>query len=124
MQFSQVARPKSGYMFYYHANYERVKGLNPKSRLGDIAKLCGAEWKALPIDDKKVFLELAVNDKKRYIEEQEAEAKLYGGKRLPHAVKVMGKIQGMSFYKSTKLSDFEKKDERGGDSSIPEADES
>ena len=42
---------------------QRVKDANPGSSVGDVAKVLGAEWKALSAEDKERYEELAQQDK-------------------------------------------------------------
>ena len=45
----------SGYILFYKEQYPLVKQNNPELKLGDIAKIVGAEWQALDQEDRDAF---------------------------------------------------------------------
>jgi hypothetical protein len=49
----------SGYILYYKQNYAAEKVNTPSSGLGDIAKIIGTAWKALPQEKRDEFNDLA-----------------------------------------------------------------
>jgi hypothetical protein len=49
----------SGYILYYKQNYAAEKVNTPSSSLGDIAKIIGKAWKALPEEKRGEFNDLA-----------------------------------------------------------------
>ena len=53
-----LEKPKkisNGYILYYKERYPAFKAKMPAAGLGDIARSIGAEWTALPSDEKEKF---------------------------------------------------------------------
>ncbi|KAL4426532.1 hypothetical protein ABPG77_008390 [Micractinium sp. CCAP 211/92] len=65
-------RATTAYFYYQQDHRQRVKEANPGAGIGDIAKLLGAEWKALTAEEKAPYEERARADKARYEQEQAA----------------------------------------------------
>ena len=78
-------RPTSAYIYFTTANRERLKAENPEvtKKLGDLAKLFGAEWKELTDAGKKQYNALAAKDKARYEKEKKGWKGKKGGKAKP-----------------------------------------
>lgn len=66
--------PKKGlgaYFIFQGAMRAQVKEDNPELKLGEISKVLGEKWRGLDPDEKKVYVEKAAEDKKRYEREME-----------------------------------------------------
>jgi len=65
--------PKKACSAFFHFSTKirpKIKAENPSAKFGDLGKLIGAAWQALPAEDKKEFEEAAEGDKKRYEKER------------------------------------------------------
>ena len=51
----EPARKGSGYILYYKHHYEVERKKAPDASLGDIAKIIGRQWKALPLATREQF---------------------------------------------------------------------
>ena len=49
------ARKGSGYILYYKQHYEAERKKAPDASLGEIAKIIGRQWKALPLAKREQF---------------------------------------------------------------------
>lgn len=65
-------RPLTAYMYYATDMREQVKQENPNATFGDVGKIIGDKWRQLGAEEKKVYEEKAVADKKRYEDEKAA----------------------------------------------------
>ena len=65
-------KPKSGFMFYSQERRVTLKVEQPTLSITDASKVIGAEWKALSDHDKKKYMDLFEEDRKRYASEKEA----------------------------------------------------
>jgi hypothetical protein len=65
-------KPKSGFMFYSQERRVTLKVEQPDLSITDASKVIGAEWKALAESDKKKYMDLFEEDRKRYASEKEA----------------------------------------------------
>lgn len=59
-------RAQAAYMYYMQANRERVKAENPDASFGELSKVVGAEWNALPEEARAPFVALQNKDRERY----------------------------------------------------------
>jgi len=76
--------PKKHASAYFHFSKKtrpKIKEDNPTASFGEIGKLLGAAWKALPAEDKKPYEASAAEDKARY----EKENKAYQSKKKAEA---------------------------------------
>jgi hypothetical protein len=68
-------RPTSGYLYFCQdarpAIMKKMSKNNTKLVLGDIAKLLGKKWKAIPDNKRKIYEEKSKIDKERYEMEME-----------------------------------------------------
>merc|ERR1712080_68207 len=55
----------TAYFLFANANRARIRA-NPSAKLGEVAKLIGAEWKTTSAEDKKPYQDEAVAAKKVY----------------------------------------------------------
>lgn len=65
----KVKRAQSSYLFYCASVRAELKEANPEAKVTDLAKLMGANWKALDAEGRTVFEAQASADKLRYAEE-------------------------------------------------------
>ena len=63
-------RAASGYLFYSNARRPLLKEEQPNLAVKDIMGVLGTEWKALSDAEKKPYLDMAEEDKKRYAKEK------------------------------------------------------
>ncbi|CAI5476506.1 unnamed protein product [Closterium sp. Yama58-4] len=65
-------RPLAPYMFYCKEQREVVKANNPDVSFGELGKILGAQWKELDDKEKRPYMKMAEDDKKRYQDEIES----------------------------------------------------
>ncbi|CAI7782391.1 unnamed protein product [Closterium sp. NIES-54] len=65
-------RPLAPYMFYCKEQREVVKSNNPDVSFGELGKILGAQWKELDDKEKRPYMKMAEDDKKRYQDEIES----------------------------------------------------
>jgi len=63
---NKVKKPSSSFLFYVNKNREIIKQKNPDVKLTEISKIAGAQWKLLSPEEKKLYEDMAEQDKKRY----------------------------------------------------------
>lgn len=69
------AKPKKGmtsFLFYSGAMREKVKAANPEMKIGEVAKVLGAQWKNLETKEKAKWEKMAEKDKVRYERDMES----------------------------------------------------
>jgi hypothetical protein len=59
-------RGKTAFMYFSNAVRQSVKAENPDASFGDMGKLVGAKWNALPAEEKVKYEKMASSDKERY----------------------------------------------------------
>jgi len=64
MLVNQPKKAMGAYFLFSNANRARIRAANPSAKLGDIAKLIGAEWKSLGAEEKKPYQDEAAAAKK------------------------------------------------------------
>lgn len=69
-QQSQVRRPSSAYLFYCADVRSSVKESNPDSKSTEITKIIGKMWREISPEDKEQYLQKALVDKERYLQEK------------------------------------------------------
>jgi len=63
---NQPKKAMTAYFLFANANRARIRAANPSAKLGEVAKLIGAEWKTTSAEDKKPYQDEAVAAKKVY----------------------------------------------------------
>jgi hypothetical protein len=74
-QGSSTSKPKRGrssYILFSSAVREELKRQHPEASIGELSKLTGLAWKGLGPDKKRVYADLAAQDKTRYEQEMAA----------------------------------------------------
>merc|ERR1719234_2281548 len=66
---NQPKRPLTPFFFFCAENRNAIKEKDPSRSVGDIAKILGAQWSQLTMDDKQIFEIRASADKERYEKE-------------------------------------------------------
>lgn len=64
-------RATTAYFFFTAEMRERVKEENPDLKITELAKVMGAQWKALSEEEKQKYNEMAEKDKERYAAEKD-----------------------------------------------------
>lgn len=67
---AKVKRPMSAYMYFVQKNRAEIKSQNPEMTFGQLGALVAQKWRALTETDKKLYVDLATADKKRYESEK------------------------------------------------------
>jgi len=65
----KVKRPPTSYILFSQTFNPNFRKENPNSKLPDVSTACGAAWKALSEEDKKIFQDEALVFKSKYEEE-------------------------------------------------------
>jgi chromatin remodeling complex protein RSC6 len=82
-------RPTSAYFYYNADRREWFKTQQPELKMTEVAKLVGAEWKALSEKQRKKYTDLAAKDKARY-EREKGKGKAKGKRRTKTQSKAAG----------------------------------
>ncbi|KMZ57682.1 FACT complex subunit SSRP1 [Zostera marina] len=61
-------RAMSAFMFFSNTERDNVKKSHPGIAFTDIGRILGEKWKKFTADDKKIYEDMALKDKKRYVE--------------------------------------------------------
>ena len=69
---SGLKRPKSAFFFYGDDRRSVLREQNQEAKMGEIAKMLGAEWKGLSEEQKKPYVDKAEADKARYYKDKSA----------------------------------------------------
>jgi hypothetical protein len=62
---------KTAWIFYCNLNRHSVLSHDPQLSFGDVCKVLAPKWKAMSPEDKKVYNDLHLQDKKRYLDQCE-----------------------------------------------------
>ena len=65
----RVKKGLSAYIIYSKEKRQTIKDENPEATFGEMGKLLGSSWKNLSDDDKIIYFEKSLIDKKRYNDE-------------------------------------------------------
>lgn len=83
--------PQTGYVMYMNERRDAIKAVTPNISFSDLTKTIAAEWSSMDIKQKRVYLDIAEENKAKYLGElaiyQQSEAyKLFQDKKLESTV--------------------------------------
>lgn len=81
----KVKKPISAYVFYCSKNRTLIKNENPDATFKEVMQLVDQKWKNLDDPERKEYLDLAAEDKKRYAQQSQKPEKKVAAKRPPTA---------------------------------------
>jgi hypothetical protein len=73
---NKIKRPMSAYMFFCNDKRQSIKEQYPDKSFGELTKKLSELWKDINSNEKKIYVEKAENDKKRYNIEKDKLEKL------------------------------------------------
>ena len=70
---SRIKQGQTSYLFFYLQSYQQIRKDNQFIQLSQVAKEVGKIWKKLSEVEKEPFVQMARNDRQRYVKEMLAQ---------------------------------------------------
>jgi len=90
-------KPLSPYMFFYLTKLSIIVENNPEMNFGKVGKILGQMWRELPPNEKAIYNQMALDDKKSCEIEYFAALMFISGQRKAWSLNVLNKLFNVVF---------------------------